>query len=395
MARQKISLAEFETIRLPEDALTYDTGINLWRTFDQKSKKLRLSFPSPKTKQQWEITAQGWVGHIPLTLDTSLTIQPKAPLANIFQMWEYAYELRSFHLLPGLDEVDSLERFYERVVQLLVSAIQHREGDGLYKTYQVKSGQRPFVQGKLQIQKVFLNPVNPSFPCQFEEHTADVRENQILAYTLEQVARSRRCSPPLQTAVRRTTHHLQSFTTPHTFRPDECWTRPYTRLNQDYEPMHALCRFLLEHQGPTTTQGEAPMQPFLINMSRLYELFVAKWLEVHLPSPWKLKVQEVVTVGRDEALRFDIDLVLYDGDGRVQAILDTKYKTPDRASHVDINQVVTYAQAKSSRQAILIYPVDLAQPLDVQMNELHLRTMTFPISGDLDEAGQRFLNHLL
>ena len=159
--------------------------------------------------------------------------------------------------------------------------------------------------------------------------------------------------------------------------------------------MHALCRFLLEHQSPTTTFGDYAMQPFLINMARLYELFVANWLAAHLPAPWEIKAQETVHVGRDHELRFDIDLVLYDGDGRITAVLDTKYKTPEKANNSDISQVVTYAQAKGCQTAVLIYPKPLTQPLDVQMHNLHIRALTFPVAGNLDEAGQQFLNSLL
>lgn len=394
MALHKISLTEFETKSFKEATIAYDEGVTLWRAFDQKGKKLKVNFPSPKTEQQWEFSAQGWVGHIPVSSSLSLSIEPKTLLANIFGMWEYAYDLRRFQMLAGLTAVDSLSAFYERVVQLLLTAVQQRERKGFYRAYQPQSGTPAFVQGKIELQKVRSHPLQATLPCRYEKHTADLPENQILAFTLAQIARGRRCSPDLQTAVRRTTHHLQSITSPAAFSAQDCWTRPYNRLNQDYEPMHALCRFLLEHHIPTTSLGQHKMQPFLINMSRLYELFVANWLAAHLPPPWQIKAQETVHVGRDDELRFEIDLVLYDGNGRIAAVLDTKYKVPDKASNTDINQVVTYAQAKGCATAVLIYPEPLTQPLDVQMHNLHIRSLTFPVHGDLEEAGQQFLAHL-
>ncbi len=80
---------------------------------------------------------------------------------------------------------------------------------------------------------------------------------------------------------------------------------------------------------------------------------------------------------------------------RVTAVLDTKYKTPNKASNADISQVATYAQAKDSQQAILIYPLPLAQPLNVHLHGLQIRSLSFPVSGNLDEAGQHFLTNLL
>lgn len=395
MAPTKIQLTEYETKLYPPETILYDDGVALWRNFDQSGKKIRITFPSPKTGQQWQLTAQGWVGHIPVSPHLSIQLLPKVQLANIFRMWETAYDLTQYKLLDGLVAVDSLEAFYERIVQLLLQAVQKRERQGFYRAYLPKTEKRAYLRGKLLLHESLPNPAEPAIPCIFEEHTADIPENQILAYTLTQVARGRRCSPVLQTAVRRTAHHLQSITSRHTFGVDDCWTRPYTRLNQDYEAMHALCRFLLAHQGPILNKGEMMMRPFLINISWLYELFVAKWVQQHLPRPWQIKVQESVTVGQDDQLRFDIDLVLYDGEARVTAVLDTKYKTPDKAANADISQVIAYAQAKGSPQAILIYPTPLAKPLQANLHGLHLRSLTFPVSGDLDEAGNHFLAQLL
>lgn len=394
MTWRNISLAEYETRLLAAADLDFEAAVALWRTFDQRGKKLLVTFPSPKTEERWALTAQGWVGHIPLTKELTIDIQPRLPLVNIFRLWATAYGLQSVQLLDGLVGVASLAAFYERVVLLLLARLQQRERQGFYRAYQAHTAVTPFVRGRVQPQaQVYAG--SRQLLCRYDVHTGDVPENQIVAYTLQQVARSGRCTPPLQTAVRRAVHRLQNVATPHPFRPDACLARPYTRLNQDYQVMHALCRFLLEHQGPAVAAGPQPMQPFLINMARLYELFVAEWLQAHLPSPWRIKAQESVTMGRDDALRFEIDLVLYDGDGRAYAVLDTKYKVPGKAANPDVSQVVTYAQAKGCRHAILIYPTPLPQPLDVHLHQLHVRSLTFAIDGDLEAAGQRFLAELL
>ena len=51
--------------------------------------------------------------------------------------------------------------------------------------------------------------------------------------------------------------------------------RLYHRLNQDYQPMHGLCRFFLEHSGPTHQDGDSAMIPFVVHMPALFEKFVA------------------------------------------------------------------------------------------------------------------------
>jgi 5-methylcytosine-specific restriction enzyme subunit McrC len=123
-------------------------------------------------------------------------------------------------------------------------------------------------------------------------------------------------------------------------------------------------------------------------------LFVAEWLAAHLPFPWQVRAQESSTIGY-EGLRFEIDLVIFDEAGAPLAILDTKYKTPEQPDTRDFSQVVTYARIKGSNQAVLIYPAPLARPLDVRLRETRVNSLIFDLSGDLEQAGQDFLEALL
>jgi 5-methylcytosine-specific restriction enzyme subunit McrC len=155
--------------------------------------------------------------------------------------------------------------------------------------------------------------------------------------------------------------------------------------------MHALCRFFLEHSGPTHQVGDREMLPFLVNMANLYELFVAEWLKAHLPAPWRVKVQEKVHIGAHKELQFEIDLVIEDDQGNTRYVLDTKYKTADKPDNTDINQIIAYATAKNCREAILIYPTPLSRPLDIHLDNIHIRTLAFSLDGDLEAAGEKFL----
>jgi 5-methylcytosine-specific restriction enzyme subunit McrC len=70
--------------------------------------------------------------------------------------------------------------------------------------------------------------------------------------------------------------------------------------------------------------------PFLVNMSQLYERFVALWLKAHQEKALKrqaldIQSQERVYLGQNQALYFDIDLVIYDtATGIAKYVLDTK-----------------------------------------------------------------------
>jgi 5-methylcytosine-specific restriction enzyme subunit McrC len=133
-------------------------------------------------------------------------------------------------------------------------------------------------------------------------------------------------------------------------------------------------------------------------MGRLYELFVAEWLQEHLPDDYRLVAQESVSLNSELGVGLIIDLVIYDRAGNVPLmVLDTKYKTPRSPSPNDRDQIIAYAAAVGCRDAILIYPDMPEQPFDGRFgaSTIHLRTMQFGIEGDLEEAGVQFLEKLL
>jgi len=141
--------------------------------------------------------------------------------------------------------------------------------------------------------------------------------------------------------------------------------------------------------------GDRKMLPFLIDMARLYEMFVAEWLKVHLPYPFQLKSQERVIIGPDNALKFDIDLVIYDVEtGGARLVLDTKYKKSLTPAPEDVAQVVAYAEAKDCHDAVLIYPTPLSDFFDVWIGDNRVRSLSFAIDSDLNEAGNKFMENL-
>ena len=131
-------------------------------------------------------------------------------------------------------------------------------------------------------------------------------------------------------------------------------------------------------------------------MSKLYEQFIYQWLKIHLPGNFSIKAQERLQIGKK--LNFKIDLLIYETSmENPRYILDTKYKRSLKPSTEDVAQIIAYATAKNCPEAILIYPVDLPEPLDewVGDRQIHLRSLTFSTHTNLEKSGDKFLNKLL
>lgn len=388
-----LKLEEYVPVTLAGDALDMAVGEDIWRRYGTQ---VAVDFPTVKTGHQWRLTAQGWVGYIVLSDDIHLLLKPKVKLANLFRMLEYAYRLK-IHVADSLVDCASLEEFYERLTLILARRVLDRGRKGFYRAYVAESDRLPFVRGQLDVRRLIERPWDAHLECRYEDHTGDVAENQILAWTMHRVARSGMCSRRALPAVRSAYRTVQAFVTPTPFAAEDCVGRLYNRLNDDYEPLHALCRFFLEHSGPMHETGEHAMLPFLIDMDRLFELFVAEWLKEKLPKEYTLKAQEDVDITADGDLQFRIDLVLYDArSGEPLCVLDTKYKRVDAPPPEDTKTALAYAVTKRCGRSVLIYPAPLAKPVDTVVGEsVHVQTLWFPLDGDLDEAGEALLDSLV
>lgn len=389
MPARVIELREYTPRFVPRSQLSAEAGEFLWR---QYRKQVEVEFPSPATSDQWKLTAQGWVGYIPLGPGLGLSLLPKVPLRDLFGMLEYAYDLGSFHLLDDEFESQSLEELYERLAGILASKIINRARDGLYRDYVARTEALPYIAGTVEHRQLARRPWDVNIECTYHDHTADIDDNQILAWTLHTIARSGLCTERNRPVLRRAYHQIQNAVTLTPVRAADCIGRRYHRLNADYAPLHALCRFFLEHSGPQYAVGEHSMLPFLVDMARLYEQFVVAWMHQHLPPTTTLTAQERYDIDRASGLAFAIDLVLRDtASGTVRCVIDTKYKRVDTPATADIAQVIAYAKAKHCHDALLAYPFAPARPLDATIGDVRVRTVTFALGGDLDHAGAEFL----
>ncbi len=399
MPRTILTLTEYQPRLIERDQLSERAAERLWREFRAQ---VEVEPPSFKTGNHWRLTAQGWVGFLPITPQLGLSLQPKVPLRTLFSMIDQAYDLGGFHLWDTTFPADSLADFYETLALILARRVLARCNHGLARSYHQRNESLPFVRGRIALSELLRQPVVEKIPCHFEEQSSDNQDNQILLWTLHCLLRGGLCGERSLSTVQRAYRALHHSITLRPASADVCRNRRYQRLNADYRLLHLLCAFFLEQAGPTHTISEKEMLAFAIDSARLYERFVAKWLRHHLPAALRVQAQERVDLTPSGDLRFEIDLVLYErttvqqSNQRVLAVMDTKYKVPlSTPASDDVAQVIAYAQAKGANEAVLIYPVELTRPIDQPINGIQLRTLAFRLDGDLDAAGHELIDKLI
>ena len=387
-----IDLEEFQTRSLGLDDLSPEQGERIWRLFP---KQVAVEFPSPKTGGAWQLKNLGWAGYLPIDATLGLLLTPKVPIANLFRMLEYAYDLKSLRFFDDAVLLSALEDAYGRLAEILAKRVLDRIRRGVYRAYEPRSARTAFVRGRIDTAQAIRAPWRVGLPCMYEEHTPDVEDNRLVAWTLEQILRSGICSPQAL-PVRRAHRILEAMSGDQRFSARNCVGRIYSRLNDDYLTLHALCRFFLEHTGPSHELGDRRMLPFVVDMDTLFEQFVVAWLREHLPPHLTLRSQEGISVSGEGSVRFRIDLSIQErATKRVLAVLDTKYKLGNKVASDDVAQVVTYAELKGTKTALLVYPRAVGDPFRGWVGQISVGTITFPLGSDLEAAGTGFLQEVI
>ncbi|MEG5028403.1 restriction endonuclease [Microcoleus sp. AT8-B1] len=387
---QIIELTEYKSESFERDFIPESVGDKIC---DNYANEIGIEFPTRKTKYQWKLTSKGRVGNIPITPEFHIAIRPKVPINNLFGMLDYAYNLK-IKFPQGSIQCQSLQETYERLANILAQKIIERCRKGLYRDYLSKTERLAYIRGRVDLRSALQKPWDVKLKCHYNEQTGDIEDNQILAWTLFIIGRSGFCRESVSSTVRKAFHALQGFVTLKPFKSEACIDRNYHRLNQDYQLLHALCRFFLDNTGPSHETGDREMLPFLIDMAKLYEQFVAEWLKANTPKGFEVESQYPVKHDKDY---FDeIDLIIRDIEtNEILYVLDTKYKAPNRVGRDDRNQIVAYANALNCQNAILVYPQDLTTRLDIKHGAIRVRSLTFSLDSDLNEAGKTFLTSLL
>lgn len=300
----------------------------------------------------YRVTAKSHVGVI-VAPRLEILITPKCGLANTMAMIGWAYDLAAFRDERTL--LADVKDFREALVALFLTECERLLRQGIRRGYGEREDDLVSMRGRLRVDAHARRGPGSAWrlPCRFEEFTGDVPFNQVLRYTLEQIGPPP--APRFASRLQRLRHLLQELSLVR-FRPSDIEAFSYDRLNEHYRPVHALCRLILEARGVELEQGSMSTGSLLVDMNRLFEAFLARWLQAHLRAPWSLRSQWQSTLDQGQQVAIRPDLVLL-REGRPVLVADTKYKVDKvRPSREDAYQALAYCRGLGVRQCVLIYP---------------------------------------
>ena len=337
----------------------------------------------------FELTARQTAGVIVLD-GVRLRIVPKVPVANLFYMLTYAYDLPLFR-----DEEAPLavgDDLFEFLVEHFVRQVDRLARQGIHRGYVDCEENSPTLRGRLRLNEhLRRGAIQPArFVQQIDDFTADRQENRILKAALWKLNGVVYGNPELRRRVRRALSAFSEVSLV-AVRPEQCEQVAFDRLNARYRtPIH-LAQLLLRYLSLEGHSGHTPFSAYLLPMADVFERFLACYLVEQFAAHPRISVRAQESLWLDEAFRESGRLdILLRWAGRPALILDTKYKTFDGApSEADRNQMFMYCHALRVSRAMLVYADNRPIAYEARFPGMWLAARPLALDGSLADFRQR------
>lgn len=303
-----------------------------------------------------------------------------AAVLNLLFLLSYAYDLK-LHL-PDLARLASRHaNWYEFLTFLFASDLHRQVQRGFAHSYIQREEALPVIRGRWDLnQQIGRHAfVKDRFDVTFDEFSPDIRLNQILRFVVERLRQTTNDARNLALLS-----DLSAWFDPVTLLADiplaELDQVVFDRLNERFQPAFQLARLFLSQQSLSLQSGRTASFAFLLDMNRLFERFVARFLERHhkqiFAGRWKnIQIQaqakgakvylgKRMTAGSPTPIaQLKPDLLFRQpGFTRPDLIMDTKYKQLDPAAarrgvaESDLYQMLAYITRFECEETILLYP---------------------------------------
>lgn len=361
---------------IPDAALTAGDRTLARRFAERDDQRLGVD----ELKAGLRVTTRSWVGVVRFET-VEIRIIPKLAGGNLWlvQMLELTSGLAALRRSEGLQHIKTgADNLFDLVAMLLAAEVDRLARRGLLTDYVEREDDLGVIRGRFLVDRQVLERFGriDRLICRFDDREHDIWENQLIAAALA-VAERRVESVEIGGRLRRLRGLFDSICSPagldlRLILAD----REYHRLNEHYRGAHEVARLILDGTLVEDILGGGGQRSFafLLDMNRLFELFVGRMLEHALAgTDAVVRHQHVETsvirradTGKPYARVIPDLLVCPPGVGGTALRglpVDAKYKLYDerRVDNSDIYQAFLYGEAfgrdvERAPSAVLVYP---------------------------------------
>ncbi len=332
-----------------------------------------------------------------------LTVNPKfSKLQNIGKLIDYSYDLKE-------DDIQDYEiKFNEQennpmelIIQIFTNQCKKILEKGLAKSYKSHEETVPFLRGKLLLQQQIKNQskFNLQFACEFDEFTANIVENQILAYTLEKCYHLT-SSYYRKSIIKKIIHQMDAEVELKPIGIEDFKKVNYSRLNAHYKKPHQLAKLILKHLGllDFKKQSASFVVPYFIPMYEVFEKFLTQLLDddaSYYPLTIDSQVDSPSWTVNDVPRDIIPDIITYSSKfpekGAEISIIDAKYMVGTKFGENKENyQIAFYLNEYKKKVGYAILPLSHDKKEDIQQDwivpnqEIEIRVRYLDIDKILD-----------
>jgi len=275
----------------------------------------------------------------------------------------------------NLDTLPLIEYF----INLFCDELFKQFHKGLIHTYEIYKDNISLIKGKWLVAEDLNVNVGrmDTTHCEFDNFTTDNSYNQVIKFVVGLLTKLTRGNVNLNHRLRMLFSTL-SEVSDRVCTSAEVRALPRNRLVSRYETIFRLCDWFLAGYSPNIHAGDERMFGLLFNMNLLFERFIAKTLMSVLPEGYVLRAQGPQFYlaqeldSQEKRFLMKPDICIIDSNGRIAAIIDTKWKlinSRDAVSKYDVQQsdmyqLRTYADAYHCDNVALWYPFSDQTPVN-------------------------------
>jgi 5-methylcytosine-specific restriction enzyme subunit McrC len=327
-----------------------------------------------------KIRTTQYVGLIQVS-DHTIQILPKVSskfnkddaLKNVLIMLLYSNNLSIYE--RKLSELaNRLNTIVEGLIFFYALGLEKALAQGINKTYVTQEYNSKYLRGQLIMEKEAAKIDKSYLWIRTSDYVEDNELNQFLkAATRRFIPLTQ--NPEIRMGLRRVLSYLVDVSDLK-IENIKYKNMTFNRLNASYEPSYRLAKLILEKSAIAVSRKKTKFYNFLIDMNKLFQEFVANFMNANWRSLGHANTQLVIQgdginryyfgnwhLDKREDYQLIPDLIIRDTEGTPLMIMDTKYKQVDdkdsdrpKTTPEDLYQLYAYLQKINCKKGLIIYP---------------------------------------